>query len=104
MLLASGRCISTRRGLGFGNNMKDTIPVTDQGRNLLRSATNEAARLSQTHATAAHVLMSIEKHPPTFAEYILNDVGIDVDTLRQAIEGKLSESASSHLSFEGIAA
>ena len=84
--------------------MKERIVVSDQARHLLSGAIAQAKRLGQAFATAAHVLISVTKQPPSLAAYILDDLGIDVDELRQVIEAILHESEAATLPSESITA
>jgi ATP-dependent Clp protease ATP-binding subunit ClpA len=84
--------------------MKHDVCITDQALYLLHCAREHAKRLGQPSATAAHVLMSLEKKPPSLAEYILNDLSIDVDELRRVLEAILRESKAATLASEDVAA
>jgi ATP-dependent Clp protease ATP-binding subunit ClpC len=62
------------------------IPLTDQTRALLDRAGEEAQRLRHCTTTAAHILMCVQRSPPTYASHLLEHFGIDVDQLRSSTE------------------
>jgi ATP-dependent Clp protease ATP-binding subunit ClpB len=84
--------------------VKERIVLTDQSRHLFHSASANATRLGQASATAAHMLMAIEKQPPTMASFILDSIGIDVDELRKLLEAVLQESKAAPLPSEEVSA
>ncbi len=78
--------------------------MSDQARRLLDRAIDNAKRLRREPANAAHFVMSVMRKPPSLASYILDDLGIDVDLLREAIEEISLQSVSAATTSESIPA
>lgn len=62
-----------------------------------------AKRLRREPANAALVVMSVMKKPPSLAGYILDDLGVDVELLRETIEEILPKSMTAAATSESIA-
>jgi ATP-dependent Clp protease ATP-binding subunit ClpA len=85
-------------------NINGPILICDEARYLLARSAQESLRLGHKSPSAAHVLMSIPRQPPTLAKYILTDLHIDVDVLRVAIEDSFTLSKGIGQEAESLSA